>query len=273
MLRTRSPWILCAAAVSISAQPSGLAGWLRAIEAADRSILAPDTRPPDGMAAELQIRIPALNDSARIVAAGVLRKVDSPESGSLLLQLVRDPGQGVAAAASRALRDSRNLPPGEDILRVIPALPVAVIRSHLFLAAGRARTSLTALRLVLDKEPDFLARNAGRAAAIRLGGVSERAALALAVRQSRAEDLVRLLDLSVYTQDRRMGSALLPLFGSREPIMQISSDADSLMATRADLAVWTAHELGLIPQLRLTRLRRFDAATIAAARAACAKAK
>ena len=143
MLSTCSPWILCAAAVSVSAQPSGLAGWLRAIEAADRSILAPDTRPPDGMAAELQIRIPALNDSARIVAAGVLRKVDSPESGSLLLQLVQDPGQGVAAAASRALRDSRNLPPGEDILRVIPALPVAVIRSHLFLAAeNRPRTSI-----------------------------------------------------------------------------------------------------------------------------------
>lgn len=269
----RSAWILCAAALILASQPSGLAGWLSAVDAADRSILAPGARPPEGLAAALRNRIPSMNDAARIVAAAVLQKVDSPASGSVLLQLVRDPSQAVAAAASRALRDSRNLPPGEDILQVIPAVPVAAIRAHLYLAAGRARTSLPALRRTVEKEPEFLARNAGLAAAIRLGGVTERAALALAVLQSRAEDLAGLLALLVYTQDRRMGSSLLPLFGSREPIMQISPDPESLMATRADLAVWTAHELGLLPNLHLTALRRFDAATVAAARAVCAKAK
>jgi len=273
MLLMRSASILCAAALSLASQPSGLAEWLRAIDAADRAILAPDVHPPEGLAAELRNHIPSMNAAARIVAAAVLQKVDSSASGSVLLQLVRDPSQAVAAAASRALRDSRNLPPGEDLLEIIPSVPVAAIRAHLYLAAGRARTSLPALRRTMEKEPEFLARNAGLAAAIRLGGVTERAALALAVRQSRAADLVSLLALLVYTQDRRMGTALLPLFGSREPIMQISPDPESLMATRADLAVWTAHELGLLPSLQLTALRRFDAATIAAARAVCARAK
>lgn len=267
------PWILCAAALSVSSQPSDLAGWLAAIDAADRSVLAPDARPPEGMAVAVPQRLPAMSVAARIVAAGVLQKIDSPASGSVLLQLVRDPSQGVAAAASRALRDSRNLPPGEEILTVIPEVPVAAIRAHLYLAAGRAGTPLALLERGAEKEPDPFARNAALAAGVRRGGVAQRAALAAAVRQSRPEDLVSVLGLLVYTEDRRMGSALLPLFGSSEPIAQISPGPGGVMATRSDFAVWTAHQLGLIPHLHLTALRHFDAATAAAARAACAKEK
>jgi hypothetical protein len=45
------------------------------------------------------------------------------------------------------------------------------------------------------------------------------------------------------------------------------------MARRCDIAVWTTHQLGLVPSLKLTSIRNFDAATIAAANAAAAKGK
>jgi len=45
------------------------------------------------------------------------------------------------------------------------------------------------------------------------------------------------------------------------------------MARRCDIAVWTTHQLGLVPNLKLTSIRNFDNATISAAKAAAAKGK
>lgn len=266
-------FLLFSVFLCLRAQPLDLSAWLRAIEAADRSILAPHARPPAGLVPELRIRVAKMKDPARVVAAQVLEKVDSTEASSLLLFLAKDVNLSVASAASRALRNAKSLPAGEDILRVIPTVPSAPVRAHLFLAAGKAKTPLPALRLAIPAEPDSKARQAAIAAAVRLGGDVERQAFTLQVRRAKAEDVIELMDLLVYIGDKRMGAALLPLFDSQEPVLRISPDPESRMARKSDMAVWTAHELGLIPHLRLTGIRRFDAATIAAARAACAKAK
>lgn len=259
--------------VCLQAQPSGLAGWMAAIESADRSVLAANAHAPAGLAAELRQRLPQMKDPARVVAAQVLEKVDSVEGATVLLSLVGDRNLSVASAASRALRNSRNLPDGQEILRAIPAVGSAPIRAHLYLAAGKAKAPLAALRKTMAAETDASAKQAALAAAIRLGGDTERTLLAAQIRGAKASEVVPLMDLLVYTGDKRMASALVPLFDSSEPVMRISPDPESRMARRSDLAVWTAHGLGLVPQLRLTGLRRFDAATIAAARSACAREK
>jgi hypothetical protein len=262
-----------AASLWLSAQPVDLPGWIKSIEAVDRSVLGPSARPPTALGPELRARVSKMSEPARVLAAQVLAKMDSPDSASVLLILVKDPSPSVASAASRALRDASNLPPGTGILQVIASVPSAPMRAHLFLAAGKAKTSLLALRQAMAAENDPLAKQAALAAAVRLGGDAERQALTALVRNARAEDVITLMDLLVYTGDKRMGAALLPLFDSQEPVMRISPDPESRMARKSDMAVWTAHELGLLPSLRLTGIRRFDPATIATARAACAKLK
>ena len=265
--------LLFAARLFLQAQPVDPADWLKAIEAVDRSVLAPNALPPAGLVPALRTRLSRMTEPARALAAQVLAKVESPDGAALLLLLAEDSSPSVASAASRGLRDAKALPEGSEILRVIASRPSAPIRAHLFLAAGKAKTPLPALRQSIAAENDPRAKQAALAAAVRLGGDAERHALTLVVQKARAEEVVMLMDLIVYTGDKRMGAALLPLFDSSEPVMRISSDADSRMARKSDMAVWTAHELGLVPNLRLNGIRRFDAATIAAARAACARQK
>src|SRR5688500_19199150 len=117
-----------------------------------------------------------MNEAARVLAAQVLAKVDSTEGASVLLLLLKDASPSVASAASRALRDAKNLPDGGSILRVIPTLPSAPMRAHLFLAAGKAKTPLPALRQAIAAENDPLAKKAALAAAVGPGGEAERQA-------------------------------------------------------------------------------------------------
>jgi hypothetical protein len=259
--------------VTCAAQPTGLNGWLTAIEAVDRSVLSARATAPDGLPAALRPRLPKMKDQSRVLAAQVLEKLDTAEGATTLLTLTADPNLSVAAAASRALRNAKNLPPGDEILQAIPKTENPAIRAHLYLAAGRAKTPLPSLQQLAEKEQDPLARNTAMAAAIRLGGIAERAKLAAAIRAARMEDVVRLTDLIVYTGDKSMAPALLPLFDSQEPIFSISPGPNSRMARRCDIAVWTTHQLGLVPSLKLTSIRNFDAATIATAKGAAAKGK
>ena len=260
-------------ATTLAAQPTDLPGWLTAIENTDRAVLSSKATPPAGLAAALRPRIPKMKDQARVLAAQVLEKLDTTEGASTLLTLTADPNLAVAAAASRALRNAKNLPPADELLQVIPKTENPAIRAHLYLAAGRAKTPLPSLQLLADKEQDPQARNTAMAAAIRLGGIAERAKLSAAIRAAKMEDVVRLTDLIVYTGDKSMAPALLPLFDSQEPIFSISPGPNSRMARRCDIAVWTTHQLGLVPNLKLTSIRNFDNATISAAKAAAAKGK
>ncbi len=259
--------------VTCAAQPTDLNGWLTAIEAVDRSVLSAKATAPAGLVAAMRPRIPKMKDQARVVAAQVLEKLDSAEGASFLLTLTADPNLAVAAAASRALRGAKNLPPGEEILQVIPKTGNPAIRAHLYLAAGHAKTPLAPLQQIAEKEADPQVRYTALAAAIRLGAVPERAKFAAAIHAAKMEDVVRLTDLIVYIGDKSMAPALLPLFDSQEPIFSISPGPNSRMARRCDIAVWTAHQLGLVPSLKLTSIRNFDSATIAAAKGAAAKGK
>lgn len=260
-------------AAALTAQPADLPGWLSAIEAVDRSVLSAKAVVPPGLPGALRPRIAGMKDQARVLAAQVLEKLDTADGGAVLLTLTVDPNLAVAASASRALRGAKNLPPGDEILRVIPNTENPAIRAHLYLAAGRAKTPLAALQQLAAKEQDPQTRQAALAAAVRLGGTPERAQLTAAIRAAKMEDVVRLTDLLVYIADKSMAPALLPLFDSQEPIFSISPGPNSRMARRCDIAVWTTHQLGLLPNLKLTSIRNFDSATIAAAKAAAAKGK
>lgn len=257
----------------LAAQPTGLSGWLASIEAADRSVLAAKAVPPDGLAAALRPRLSQMKEQSRIVAAQVLEKLDTPDGASVLLAIVTDPSLAVASAASRALRNAKHLPLGDGILQVIPKIENPAIRAHLYLSAGRTKTELPALRQLAATEQDPQARNSALAAAVRLGGAAERAKLTAAIRASRMQDVMPLMDLLVYIGDKTMAPALLPLFDSKESIFSISPGPNSRMARRCDIAVWTTHQLGLVPHLKLTSIRNFDQTTIAAAKAAAAKGK
>lgn len=260
-------------AARLVAQPVGVNGWVAAIEAADRSVLAANAVAPTGLAAALGPRVGKMKDQARVVAAQVLEKLDTAEGAAILLPLTTDPNLSVAAAASRALRKAKNLPSGEALLAAIPKTETPAIRAHLYQAAGRAKAPLAGLRKLIGEETEPQALRAALAAAIRLGGVPERAQFAALIKDSKMQDVVPLMDLLIYTGDKTLAPALLPMFDSSEPIFRISPDPKSRMARRSDVAVWTAHELGLVPQLKLTSIRIFDPATIAVAKAACAKGK
>jgi hypothetical protein len=267
----RVPGLLFALPLLLAAQPATLEEWLAAIGRADRAVLSKSVAPPPGLAAALASRLPALKGQPRVVAAQALARVESAEAASVLLTLVDDPDLNVAASATRGLRDAAALPPGTSILARLLKVQDPTLRSHLYLAAGRARTPLEDLRRAIASESNPEARDAAVAAAVRLGGAPERDRLAASLRSAKADQLVRLLDLVKYTADKRLAPALLPLLDSSEPVVALSPRPNSPMARRADLAVWTAHQLGLIPHLKLTALRRFDPATVAKTRAACAR--
>ena len=263
-----SIWVLLSA-INLRAQPVDLPAWLKAIETLDRSILQPGAKPPAGLPAALGPKLPAMSSQARVLAARTLAKVDSPDSAVLLLVLAQDPDSAVAAAAVNGLLAIPASPPPADVLRAIPATPSPPLRAHLFLIAGKANAELSALRKLLAAESNPNVRPSALAATVRLGGVPERAALAAEVANAKGPAVATVLDLLVFANDKRMAFALLPLFGSTQPVKRLTADPVSRVATRSDLAVWTAHRLGLLNQLKLTKLDNFDAATVSKARAAC----
>lgn len=221
------------------------------------------------LAADLEAALPQFDDEGSQIAALVAGRHPGPGTAHLMLALVQSTHMQAAAEAAAALARLPSVPAAE-ITAALPQVRDPMVRGLLYLALGRSpdNAALALLRQQLAGERDATAAAQGMAAAARLGGKPERVAFFDRVRSAGAANAKEVYDEIVYVGDVRFGKALLPWLDSDEPATRIGRDADGRSARMCDLAVWTAKQIGVNVPGSITRLDRFDDATIQATRVA-----
>ena len=144
------------------------------------------------------------------------------------------------------------------------------IRGQLYLALGRTGESGTidALRAQLHNEPDREAAQKGQVALVKLGAAAERDAFLGQVREAKPDDALRISDQLLYVGDPRLAKGLLPWFSDFHNVTRLGSDRQKSMAPMSDIAVWTAHRLGVRFQVYPEYLTNYSDSIILAARSA-----
>jgi hypothetical protein len=242
---------------------------VEAVRRGDWDVIHAVPADPSRLAADLEAALPQLDDEGSQIAALVAGRHPGPGTEHLMLVLVQSMHLQAAAEAAAALSRLPSVPVA-GLAAALPQVRDPMVRGLLYLAIGRSpdTAALALLRLQLTGERDAAAAAQGEAAAARLGGKPERAAFFDRVRSAGAANAKDVYDELVYVGDARFGKALLPWLDSNEPATRIGRDADGRSARMCDLAVWTAKQIGVNVPGSITRLDRFDDATIQATRAA-----
>ena len=219
---------------------------------------------------EIARALPQLDEEAREMAVGVVARGSSPDAAHLLLLLTADKSQAVSSSAANKLESSAALPSGRDILKAISRQSQPYIRGQLYLALGRTGESGTidALRAQLHNEPDREAAQKGQVALVKLGAAAERDAFLGQVREAKPDDALRISDQLLYVGDPRLAKGLLPWFSDFHNVTRLGSDRQKSMARMSDIAVWTAHRLGVRFQVYPEYLTNYSDSIILAARSA-----
>jgi hypothetical protein len=244
--------------------------FVRSLRQHDPGVLNRYRDAPPELAAEIDKALPELDEEARRLAVLLLERHDKSGSGDLLLKLSGDRSAQVANAAARSLTKVRELPLGEKIVSELPKRPDKFVRGQLYLAAGKTRSGLEALRRAAAAEPDSSAALDAQAAAVKLGGEPERKLFFERVRKAEPDDALRLADLLEYIGDRRLAKALTPWFANKAGVLRLGGDRQDRMARMCDLAVWTAHALGVPFPIDPEYLSVYGDAVTARARSAAA---
>ena len=242
---------------------------VEAVRRVDWDVIHAAPADPARLAADLEAALPQLDDEGSQIAAIVASRHPGPRTAQLMLLLAQSTHLQAAGEAAAALT---RLPPvpRPTITAALPQVRDPMVRGLLYLALGRSpdTAALTLLRQQLAEERDAKAADMGQVAAARLGGRPERAVFVDRVRSANAETVKGVYDELLYVGDARFGKALLPWLDNQEPATRIGRDVDGRSARMCDLAVWTAKQIGVKVPVSITRLDRFDDATIKATRAA-----
>jgi hypothetical protein len=240
-----------------------------AVRRADWDVLSATPGDPPALAAALEAALPQFGDEAAQIAAMLADRHPGPRTVPLLLGLARSPHLQAAAQAAAALSRLPR-PPVAEIAQAVPSVRDAQVRGALYLAIGRSPDpgALDALRALVPHEPDAAAATRAQAALARLGGTPERAAFLERVRRAGIADFKDVYDDLLYVGDVRFARGLLPWLDSTEPATRIGREAEGKTARLCDVAVWTAHQLGVPVATHAVRLERFDDATLQATRSA-----
>ncbi len=240
-----------------------------AVTRADWDVLGAAPGDPAALAAALEAALPQFGDEAAQIAALLADRHPGPRTVPLLLALARSRHLQAAAEAAAALSRLPR-PPVAEIAQAVPSVRDAQVRGALYLAIGRSPDpgALDSLRGLAQHERDAAAAARAQAALARLGGAPERAAFLDRVRHAGIGDFKDVYDELLYVGDVRFARGLLPWLDNQEPATRIGREAQGKTARLCDVAVWTAHQLGVPVATGATRLERFDDATLQAARSA-----
>ena len=232
---------------------------------------------PADLAIEVEHALPQLDDQARALAALCVIRRNGPESGPVLLRMTGDTSSQVSIKAATGLFEKvpmTDAPTADAILTVIPQRKNEAVRGYLYLMVGRRNGTpdddrhLTTLRKLEVQESDKNALQRVQVAATRLGGQPERAAFLERIRAAGPDEATNICDQLVYVGDPRLAKGMMPWFGNMASVFRLGSDRDNRMARMCDLAVWTAHELGVTFAMTPKYLSNFSQGTLTAAETA-----
>lgn len=222
---------------------------------------------PADLEAEIERALPELDSLSRSLAAQCLIRHDGARAGEILLRFAEDKDLAVATAAARGLSRLKHRPTGADALKTLRQAASDQVRQPLYLLLGHLSDAalLPALREALRTETNDRAHLAGLAAVIKLGGVEERAEMKRRIETAPADRVTDMCDLLEYVADRRLAPALLPWLTQEQEILRLGSDRTNRQARVCDLAVWTAHRLGVSFVITPDHLDRYTSEVIARA--------
>lgn len=220
---------------------------ITAIRRGDPSVLQQPPLADASLVDGLGAAMGEFDERSQMLATSYLSRVDDLASANLLLRLTGMSSLSVAAGAARALGQLKVTPAVDDVFAAVPQRRDSFIRGQLYLLIGRSGGSgtLDRLRSLIPSEQDIDARLDLLAALTRLGGDNERAIFLKRVASVGADQALRTQDHLLYVGDPRLARGMLPWFDSSDGVMRIGSDRQGGMARMRDIAVWTAHLLGV----------------------------
>ncbi|MEY2429489.1 MAG: hypothetical protein QOJ40_2374 [Verrucomicrobiota bacterium] len=194
--------------------------------------------------------LPNLSPSSREMAAHALATNNTPDASRVLLGMTADQEPQVAASAARSLSAITKPPAAAELLAAAPRRQEPVVRGLLYRLVGHVGKpqDLQRLRAVLASEKDEEAGEDGQAAAVRLDGAPEKTAFLNRIRTATPDTAQRVCDQLRYVEQKPPIKALLPWLSNRQEVMRLGSDRAPRMARMCDLAVWTAHQMGIVFQ-------------------------
>jgi hypothetical protein len=239
-------------------------------EAHDWNTAAWFPQAPAETVTDLEKSLHKLDTEARLLAELFLIDKGGPEASALLLRMTGDDDEQVAAGAAQGLNSIADAPSAEAIIEAIPLRKYPVVRSSLYLTAARTgkKELLPAIRSLLQHESDGQALRDGQVAAILLGDSEERPQFMDRLRQANSRESLDLAEKLSLIGDPRLAKGLLPWLNNLAPVTRLGSDRNPRTLRMCDLAVWTAHRLGVKFPMPSESLTNFDQPTLAAAEAA-----
>jgi hypothetical protein len=243
---------------------------MRWLQQEEPAIYATARQEGEGFPREIERALPTLSATSREMAAQALATNNTAEATRVLLDMTGDSEPQVAVASARALSAMSKLPATPELIALTPSRHEPVVRSVLYRLIGQTGKlqDLDRLRAVLAAERDEEAGEDGQAAAVRLGGAPEKSAFVARVRAATPDTALRVCDQLRYVEQKDLLKALLPWLANSEEVMRLGSDRAPRMARMCDVAVWTAHQMGVLLQAPPAALDVYPLTVIDEARAA-----
>jgi hypothetical protein len=239
-----------------------------ALKRNDANALRVCARAGPGTAAAIAGEIDQLEPDARFLAVDCLALMTTGEGGRALLEVTDSEDPMVAKEAADALSRHPGVNPGE-ILKAIPRRDDPFVRGRLYQVVGNSRDSALAWALgeLVGAEDDEDAERSGRAALAKLGDKQERERLLRRLENADADEAIELTEDLVYVGDPRLALGLLPWLDRKDDVFRQGSDRQpERMIRMCDLAVWTAHSIGVSMSHPPAAIDIYDESTIADAR-------
>jgi hypothetical protein len=231
---------------------------------------------PAHTVADLRQGLGRLDEEARLLAVLFLIERADTDAASLLVEMTGDPDGQVAAAAAGGLNSSRELPAWAAMVEAIPRRRNPFIRGQLYLAIARTGhiEALRAIRDLVHQEDEQEVQRDAAVAAILLGApaeptkLDEWAKFIEVLRHATPCQALTLADRLQLIGDARLARGMQPWLANRAPVQRLGSDVQARNLRMCDLAVWTAHGLGVLFHMSSQTLTNCDAETLAAAESA-----
>lgn len=191
--------------------------------------------------------LPSLDDVAQHIVALALVRQDAPGAGRALLRIAATGPTAAAAVAAQGLATVADPPPSADVIATIPRVADPLVRTFLYLSAGRLGSfaDVPALRDVaaLEEDSDVLAT--AQVAAVRLGAVEERDLFVQQLHETTPAGAKIAAQYLMYVNDPGLAVGLLGWLNDGSAVMRMCTDPKRRSARMCDLAVWTARSLGV----------------------------
>jgi hypothetical protein len=204
---------------------------------------------------------PSFDMDSRMLSVECFASASNSASAFGLLELTMDDDINVANDAARSLMPLAALIPVRDIFDALKKQDDPFIREYLYRIIGDSKdaNNVIELRDVVKNESDPDAAISGLVAIVKLKGEPERKVFMDILREAESDDASELTEKLIYINDRLLIKGLLPWLVRQDGVFRLNGDRDpDRMVRMCDLAVWTAHRMGIMFEPPLTSIDIYE---------------